>query len=203
MARPAVLLHPKISDFRGREYRYPVFPPYLPDTTPFDVGGETTHHTSVNENHGGTGREEVITLTLYVQTPVSGVRTETIDRLTALSVERAIEEFDVQTVREEFIVSQGRDEETSDLPGEFDALTEWRERDVQPTFEVESGWTRTGRTVRTLSLPEMVLAVYTADDLACVFPCTDGAETWTVEEFLDQYESSRELPNGLDVDLAE
>jgi len=156
---------------------------------------------SVNERRGGTEREERISLTLYVQTPVAGVRTETIDRLNALSVERAIKGFDVRTIREEIIVSQGRDEEASDLPGDFDALTKWRGPDVRPTFEIESGWTRTGRTVRTLSLPEMVLAVYGAGELACVLPCTDGADTWTVGEFLDQYESAREPPDGLDVDL--
>lgn len=149
----------------------------------------------------GTERGE-ITLTLYVQTPVAGIRTETIDRLNALSVDGAIEEFDVRTIREEIIVSQGRDEETSDLPGEFDVLTGWRGTEVRPTFEVESGWTRTGRTVRTLSLPEMVLAVYAADGLVCVLPCTDGEDTWTVGEFLDRYESAREPPEGLDVDLA-
>jgi hypothetical protein len=144
---------------------------------------------------------EAITLTLYVRKPVAGIRTETIDRLSALDAEGAIEGFDVQTVREEIIVSQGRDEAESDLPGNFDALTEWRRGGVQPTFEVESGWTRTGRTVRTLSIPEMVLAVYTADGLSCVLPCTDGELTWTVQEFLDQYESSGEPPEGLDVDL--
>jgi hypothetical protein len=157
--------------------------------------------TADERNEGENKHGEEISLTLYVRTPVSGTRTETIDRLTALNAEDAIEAFDVETVREEIIVSQGRDERASDLPGEFDTLTEWRGTDVRPTFEVESGWTRTGRTVRTLSLPEMVLAVYTAGRLSCVLPCTDGKQTWTVGEFLDQYESSREPPNGLDVDL--
>lgn len=145
--------------------------------------------------------EESISLTLYVRRPVAGPRTETIDRLTTLDVDGAIEGFDVQTVREEVIVSQGRDEEDSGLPGEFDALVEWRGPSVRPTFDVESGWTRTGRTVRTLSLPEMVLAVYAAGSLCCVLPCTDGEVTWTVEEFLDRYESARTAPEGLDVDL--
>jgi hypothetical protein len=143
---------------------------------------------------------EEISLTLYVQTPVSGIRTETIDRLTALNAEDAIEAFDVETTRGEIIVSQGRDGSTGDLPGDLDTLTEWRGPDVRPTFQVESGWTRTGRTVRTLSLPEMVLAVYVADGLSWVFPCTDGEDTWSVARFLDSYESSREPPDGLTVD---
>jgi hypothetical protein len=153
-------------------------------------------------NGGETDRRNDISLDLYVQTPVVGPRTETVDRLTALNGEGAIASFDVKTVREEIIVSQGRDGGKGDLPGDLDALTEWRGPDIRPTFEVESGWTRTGRTVRTLSVPEMVLAVYVAGELSCVFPCTDGADTWSVGDFLDSYESSGESPEGCGVDLA-
>lgn len=153
-------------------------------------------------NGGEIERERTVSLVLYAQTPVVGIRAETVDRLTALNSEEAIGSFDVETVRGEIIVSQGKNGETGDLPGDLDALTEWRGPDIRPTFEVESGWTRTGRTVRTLSVPEMVLAVYVAGELSCVFPCTDGEDTWSVADFLDSYESSRESPEEFVVDLA-
>lgn len=186
--------------FGSIEVRHPVI------FTRFDVFSHAPRYCvpRMDVNQGGGGENEHggnISLTLYVQTPVSGVRAETVDRLTALNAEDTIEAFDVETTRGELIVSQGRDGAKGDLPDEFDALTEWRGPGVRPTFEIESGWTRTGRVVETLSLPKMVLAVYVADGLACVFPCTDGEETWSVADFLDSYESSREPPEGLTVDL--
>lgn len=144
---------------------------------------------------------ENVSFALYVQSPVAGTKTETIDRLNALDVAGAIASFDVRTVREEFIVSQRQNRTTADIPGELVEAVEWCGTELSPAFGTEKVRTRLGRTVQRLSPPETVLVVYVDRELVCVFPCTDGTRTWTVEDFLDSYETSREPPARIDIDL--
>ncbi|GGM60099.1 hypothetical protein J2752_001748 [Halarchaeum rubridurum] len=139
------------------------------------------------------GDETPVRLVLYVRRPVAGERTVAIDRLSALAAAGAIDEFEIETVRREVMLSEAGDDDTAALR----ALATWSAGDVRSTLAVETRASRLGRSVRTLVLPELTLAVYEGDDLAWVFPCTDGTRTWTVSDCFDGYETTGAVPEEI------
>lgn len=141
-----------------------------------------------------------VTLELYVTAPVAGTRVATIDRLTALSAEGAVEDYEVTVVRDEVILSDGgRDAgDDDDLIAALAVIASWTRGEVRSALAEERTSTRTGRAVRTLVLPERTLAVYEGDRLVGVFPCTDGDRAWTVNDFLNSYNNDGAFPPGLD-----
>ncbi|GGN09587.1 HTH domain-containing protein [Halarchaeum nitratireducens] len=134
-----------------------------------------------------------IRLVLYVRRPVAGERTVAIDRLSALAAAGVVDEFEIETVQGEVILSEGGDDDTADLQ----ALAAWSAGDVRSTLSVETRTSRLGRSVRTIALPEVTLAVYEGDTLAWVFPCTDGTRTWSVADCFDGYETAESVPQGV------
>ncbi|MFB6297485.1 MAG: HTH domain-containing protein [Salinirussus sp.] len=141
---------------------------------------------------------ERLHLALYVRRPVAGSRTVVIDRLGALDADGAIGGFEIRTVPGEVVVPErGAD----DLSAALATLAEWRGPGIRPTFEVEEDSSRMGRSIRSISLPETIVAPFADRTPACVFPCTDGTRTWTVTDFLDSYETARQTPPGVDVAL--
>ncbi len=142
-----------------------------------------------------------ITLRLYVTTPVVGTRVATIDRLTTLSADGSIEDYEITVVRGDVILSDGgRDAgDDDDLTAALAAIAAWTHGEIRSALDGQRTSTRTGRAVRTLALPERTLAVDEGDRLVGVFPCTDGDRTWTVTDFLDSYKSNGAFPPGLDV----
>lgn len=136
-----------------------------------------------------------VTLALYAQTPVAGRRTVAIDQLSALAVDGAIGEYEIETVRQEQVLADdgAGDAERAGLL----ELAEWRGTDAKPDLEVRSTSTRTGRPVRELTLPELVLAVHANGEVVAVFPCTDGDRRWSVEDALESLGASGGLPDGV------
>ena len=132
-----------------------------------------------------------VRLVLYVRRPVAGERTVAIDRLSALAAAGVVDEFEIETVQREVILSEGGDD------ADLQALAAWSAGDVHSTLSVETRTSRLGRSVRTISLPEVTLAVYEGDTLAWVFPCTDGSRTWSVADCFDGYETAESVPQGV------
>jgi hypothetical protein len=154
--------------------------------------------TSADDGQMADGSPGGVRLALYVQPPVAGGRVATVDRLTALAAEGAIQEYDITVVRGPVIVSEaGRGEASDELAAETATLAAWEQGELRSAFDASRSATRTGRQVRRLSLPEECLAVYAAGELVAVFPCTDGTTTWTAADFLDSYETSRQCPPEL------
>lgn len=139
------------------------------------------------------GQAPPVTIRLFVRPPVSDNRAVTIHRLSALKINDRIEGFDVQTVRGEVMLSEAGND-TSDDAAYWKRLVEWEDGGVRSVIDETRHTSRTGRTVRTVTPPELVLAVHVDDELECVFPCTDGEQTWTVTDFLDDLEAGKGLP---------
>jgi hypothetical protein len=138
---------------------------------------------------------EQVRFALYVQPPVSGDRTTTIDRLTDLKTAGALDEYEIVVVGGEVILSEGGRTIEEDRAEELGTLAAWTSEVAHSSIDVEELSTRMGRSVRKLSMPSMLLAVYHREDLVAVFPCTDGTHTWTVRDALDSYESTGEFPS--------
>lgn len=130
---------------------------------------------------------DAIVFSLYVRSPVAGDRTVAIDRLSALRVDGAIDDYDIETVGEERLLAAetapGSEEDGDPLV----TLAEWEHGELRSDLELQEAATRTGRSVRKVELPELLLVIHEGDTVRCVFPCTDGSRTWTAWEFLDTY----------------
>lgn len=146
-----------------------------------------------NASGPGTGVPPV-TVHLVVRAPVDSDSTAAIDRLSALKINDRLEGFDVQTVRGDVLLAETGDDALPPPLACWETLVEWSADGLESALDVETQTTRTGRRVRTVEPPERAAAVSVEEDLACVFPCTDGERTWTVTDFLDDYESDGALP---------
>jgi|GEM_PF-6349190 len=143
-----------------------------------------------------TGAPPPVTVDLYVRVPVPDTGTVAIDRLSALRINDCLEGFEVETVRGNVILDEGREGELPPPLQRWRRLATWSEDELEAAIEVETATTRTGRLVRKIVPPPLVAGVGIDGELECVFPCTDGEHTWTVTDFLDDYETGRELPTG-------
>ncbi|MFC7075728.1 HTH domain-containing protein [Haloarcula halophila] len=135
-----------------------------------------------------------VRMTLWTRQPVCGTRTTVLDRLGQLRSQGAIDGFDVETWPDEIRL----DGETThdEIVATFERFGDWASDHgvtVEPPFETRQVSPLLGTSYRVLRLPVMVLAVYD-DELAGVYPCTDGAETTTIPDFLDAYEADGGLP---------
>lgn len=146
------------------------------------AGTATTRSDGAGPDAGG------IRLELWTRRPVSGRRTDVIDRLSALKSSGAIGEFIVETWPDEVFLSEHA--QGARVLGVYEEFRTWAdERDVTitPPFERRTVTSLVGRTEAVLTVPVLCLAVY-ADGLSGVFPCQDGDRTLTVTEFLDAFE---------------
>jgi hypothetical protein len=138
-----------------------------------------------------------IAVQLWSRRPVCGPRTTAIDRFTELAGAGVIDDFDVQTWPEEVPVSQES--------GHGDVLetVEWYEQwaneqglSLRPPFETRTSSLLVGRSTEVLRLPMLAVAVYADDDLAGVYPCSDGGTTWSVTDCIGALASEPiELPH--------
>jgi len=94
----------------------------------------------------------------------------------------------------EFAVELWPDEVAVEGPGEtailetVDRFEAWATDNgftLRPPFETRTASSLVGESEEVLVTPMLLAAVYEGDDLAGVYPCTDGDDTWTVEQFLD------------------
>lgn len=150
------------------------------------------------DEHTDRGQPPPISCSLFVQPPVAGDRTVTIDRLTALRAAGAIDTVEITTVRDEVLLAEAGDRrETTALGAAFEPLVEWTNGDFVPTFEPAADTSRMGRSVRRVEPPAITLAVYGREELVCVFPCRDDDRTWDVADFLDSFETDGSMPSGI------
>jgi hypothetical protein len=152
---------------------------------------QSTIDPQTDDSEDGAG----VTMTLWTRQPVCGTRTTVLDRLSGLRASGAIEGFDVETWPDEIRL----DGETThgDVVSTFGRFQDWASEhglSVEPPFEVRQVSPLLGASYRVLRLPVMALATHADDELAGVYPCTDGERTTTIPAFLAAYEATGELP---------
>jgi len=135
-----------------------------------------------------------VTVHLLVRAPVDDDSTAAIDRLSALKINDRLAGFEVDTVRGDVLLAETEDAALPPPLACWQSLVDWESDGLESALEAERQTTRTGRCVRTVTPPDRAAAVSVRGELACVFPCTNGERTWTVTDFLDDYESDGELP---------
>ena len=140
-----------------------------------------------------------IEVDLWVRRPVCGPRTTVIDRLGALRTRGVVEDFSVSTWPEEIVLTgENRQDGLLETVETFEDWAADHGLSLRPPFETRTASLLVGDSQEVLTTP-MLLAVAREDgDIAGIYPCTDGTETWTVEEFLDGIEDGVETPTPAD-----
>lgn len=142
---------------------------------------------------------ENLEIELWVRHPVCGPRTTVIDRLGSLRASGELSEFSVTTWPEEIALT-GENRQT-ELLETIDAFESWAADhglSLRPPFETRTASLLVGDSEDVLVTPMMLAAAYEDGDLMGIYPCTDGAETWTIPEFLDGIETGLEgAPPGV------
>jgi len=140
--------------------------------------------------HGDTDGLEI---SLWVRRPVCGPRTTVIDRLSALRTAGVLADFDVTTWPEEIVLTgSNRQEELLETIAGFEDWAADRGLSLRPPFETRTASRLVGDSEDVLRTPMLLAAAYDGDDLAGIYPCTDGTKTWTIPEFLDALEAGEE-----------
>ena len=130
---------------------------------------------------------------LWVRRPVCGPRTTVIDRLSALRTAGVLADFDVTTWPEEIALTG--DDRQDELLSTIERFEDWaadRGLSLRPPFETRTASLLVGDSEDVLTTPMLLAAAYEDGDLVGIYPCTDGTETWTVQEFLDALEADTE-----------
>ncbi|MDT3436233.1 HTH domain-containing protein [Haloarcula sp. 1CSR25-25] len=136
-----------------------------------------------------------ITVQLWSRRPVCGPRTTAIDQFTELAATGVIDEFDIQTWPEEIPVSQGSGHgEVLETVDRYEQWATERGLSLRPPFETRTSSLLVGGSTEVLRLPMIAVAVYADDELAGVYPCTDGETTWSVTDCIDALTTA---PTGL------
>ncbi len=157
------------------------------------VMASTTNDTSKTE-HEAAGTDETDApgpeMVLWTRRPVCGPRTEVIDRLSALAAREEIGGFSVETWPDELAISEHT--EHGSVVEQFKEFLLWadeHDRSITPPFERRTVSPLIGQSRDVLTLPIMCLAVYEDGDLRGVYPHSDGGETVSVTNYLDDCES--------------
>ncbi|KOX93826.1 hypothetical protein AMS69_07865 [Haloarcula rubripromontorii] len=127
-----------------------------------------------------------IAVQLWSRRPVCGPRTTAIDRFTELASAGVIDDFEVQTWPEEIPVAP--ESEHGEVLATIDRYEEWAQErglSLRPPLETRTSSLLVGGSTEVLRLPMIAVAVYADDDLAGVYPCTDGETTWSVTDCID------------------
>lgn len=149
-----------------------------------------TERTNDDEVRGDTGSLEV---ELWVRRPVCGPRTTVIDRLGALRTAGTIDDFSVTSWPEEIALTG--DDRQEELLSTIERFEDWatdRGLSLRPPFETRTASLLVGDSEDVLTTPMLLAAAYEGGELVGVYPCTDGTETWTIQEFLDALEADAE-----------
>lgn len=176
----------------ARDDREGSIPP--PGTENTETGANT------DTTAGDASEAEGITVRLWTRRPVSGARTEVIDRLSAFRSEGTIADFEVETWPDEVVVTeQSRHSSVVDVHERFSVWADEAGVSIEPPFDRRTVTSLVGRSEEVLSLPVLCLAVYDGEDLRGVFPCDDGTDTWTVTDYLDACETIESVPAPADL----
>lgn len=133
---------------------------------------------------------------LYVRgfSPFQELRNETVKRIEKLKRENKIANYRISEWPTEVMVST-RDE-TGDRNApyyKFNEFESWATQNgvsIRPYFDVhEYSSLFTGEATEVIIVPTMCLAVSENDELKCVYPCTDGENIYTINDFLNGFES--------------
>jgi hypothetical protein len=127
-----------------------------------------------------------IAVRLWSRRPVCGPRTTAIDQFTELAASGAIDDFEVQTWPEEVPVVP--ESEHGEVLATIDRYEQWAQEhglSLRPPLETRTSSLLVGGSTEVLRLPMIAVAVYADDDLAGVYPCTDGETTWSVTDCID------------------
>jgi len=148
-------------------------------------------------------KDDAVVVDLWARRPVCGPRTQVINRLVSLRATGALDSFGIETWPDE-IPTDSDHSEYLDLIEEFEAWAADHGLSLRPPLETRTASMLVGGDAEVLVTPMLLVAVYKGQNLAGVFPCTDGDTTWTVEQFLDAYDPEREdtagglpLPDGV------
>lgn len=131
---------------------------------------------------------------LWVRRPVCGPRTTVIDRLGALRSSEQVAEFSVTTWPEEIPLSSDREADLLDTIDRFEQWAADHGLSLRPPFETRTASFLVGNSQEVLTTPMMLAVAYEDDDIAGIYPCTDGTKTWTIAEFLDGLEAGADGP---------
>lgn len=149
--------------------------------------GEDTDSTDDPDTDG-------VHMVLWTRRPVCGARTEVIDRLSALRSNGAIGDFTIKTWPDEVVLTEHTEQER--VVETYETFRRWCGNhgvSISPPFERRTVTSLVGQSREVLTVPVLCLAVYD-DDLCGVYPCTDGARTYTVTDYLDAYEGAGGRP---------
>lgn len=141
-----------------------------------------------------------LNLDLYLRSSLSAHEQfdDILNRLEKLKKEGLIEGFNTYDWADEIMVkaNESRYERSNFALDKFKEFEEWAEehgKDIRPCFDIreyESSFTDESRKV--VVLPMMCVAAYIEDELKAVYPCFDGDEYCTVQDYLSALEVGRE-----------
>jgi hypothetical protein len=122
--------------------------------------------------------------------PAEHRATQVYEGLTVLAAEGALDRLDRSTWPNRMPVEDPRPE-LRDAYLAYTRFAETQDKSLAPFFQTRECYTpEYGGWTDWLVLPAMCLAVYENDELAAVYPHTDGQETYTVQEGLELLERS-------------
>lgn len=157
------------------------------------ISGEA--NTSEDADSSDDPAADGVHMMLWTRRPVCGARTEVIDRLSALRSSGLIGEFTVKTWPDEVVLTEHTEQDP--VVEIYETFRRWSGNhgvSISPPFERRTVTSLVGQSREVLTVPVLCLAVYEGDDLCGVYPCTDGARTYTVTEYLDAYEAAGGRP---------
>lgn len=145
------------------------------------------------ENHGQPDSRGGLHVALWTRRPVCGPRTTVIDRLSSLRTKAVLTDFSVTTWPDEVVISgRNRRSELLETVETFEAWAADNDLSLRPPFETRTASLLVGGSKEVLTTPMMLAVAYEDGDVAGIYPCTDGTETWTISDFLDALESDAE-----------